>query len=67
MRRPTPKRFSRFHAAAFAFVVGLFWLARTWQCADPLHHEDEAASKVPLEIHIMYAVFVSSRYLPFLT
>ncbi|KAF2649229.1 hypothetical protein K491DRAFT_698280 [Lophiostoma macrostomum CBS 122681] len=54
MRRPTPKRFSRFHAAAFAFVVGLFWLARTWQCADPFHHhEDEAESKVPLEIHIM--------------
>ena len=54
MRRPTPKRFSRFHAVAFAFVLGLFWLARTWQCADPTHHhEDEVSAKVPLEIHIM--------------
>lgn len=53
-RRPTPRRFSRFHAAAVVFIVGLFWLARTWQCSDPSHHhEAEGEAKVPLEVHIM--------------
>jgi hypothetical protein len=54
-RRPSPKRFSRFHAAAFVFIVALFWLARSWQCTDPTHHHDEETGsvKVPLEVHIM--------------
>lgn len=54
-RRPTPKPFSRFHGIAFAFVLGLFWLSRSWSCGHDHMHEQETASKVPLEIHIMYA------------
>lgn len=53
-RRPTRKRISRFQAAALAILVGLFWLARTWQCSDPTHHHEwDDPAKVPLEIHIM--------------
>ncbi|ORX96902.1 hypothetical protein BCR34DRAFT_175153 [Clohesyomyces aquaticus] len=58
-RSPSPMprrhRFRRFHAAAFVFVLGLFWLAVNWQCTDPTHnHGGEAtADKVPLEVHIM--------------
>ncbi|KAF2188261.1 hypothetical protein K469DRAFT_566906 [Zopfia rhizophila CBS 207.26] len=51
-RRPTPKRFSRFQATAFAVILGLFWLARSWQCNDPTHNHG-TATKVPLEVHIM--------------
>lgn len=52
-RRPSPKRFSRFHTAAAAAAVilfAVFWLARAWDCG---HHEEKAGAKVPLEVHIM--------------
>ncbi|KAF2873353.1 hypothetical protein BDV95DRAFT_566806 [Massariosphaeria phaeospora] len=55
-RRPISKRFSRFHAAAFTIILGLFWLARTWDCHHDHQHEggdDGWATKVPLEVHIM--------------
>ncbi|KAF2473988.1 uncharacterized protein BDR25DRAFT_257074 [Lindgomyces ingoldianus] len=56
--RPIPMRrrhrFRRFHAAAFVFVLGLFWLGVNWQCTDPTHHHNhEATAKVPMEVHIM--------------
>ncbi|KAF2279022.1 uncharacterized protein EI97DRAFT_225532 [Westerdykella ornata] len=50
------RRFGRFHAAAIGLLLGLFWLATTWQCTDPNHNHgggEETATKVPLEIHIM--------------
>jgi hypothetical protein len=52
-RRTARRCLNRFHAAAFFLVVGLFWLARSWQCMDPYDHEGETAAKVPLEAHIM--------------
>jgi hypothetical protein len=51
-RRPSAKRFSRFHATAIAILLGFFWLATTWKC-DHHHGEDETGTKVPLEVHIM--------------
>lgn len=53
-RQPTPRRFGRVPAIALAFVLGLFWLStRSWTCE---HHrvQEDAGSKVPLEVHIMY-------------
>ncbi|KAF2020026.1 hypothetical protein BU24DRAFT_431605 [Aaosphaeria arxii CBS 175.79] len=54
-RRPSPNRITRFNVAAFAFLLGIFWLAQSWTCADPTHNhgKDEETSKVPLEVHIM--------------
>jgi hypothetical protein len=51
-RRPSAKRFSRFHATAIAILLGVFWLATTWKC-EHHHGEDETGTKVPLEVHIM--------------
>jgi hypothetical protein len=48
MLRPQSKR--RFHAALFMLVLGLFWLARTWNCE---HEHNEPDARVPLEVHIM--------------
>ncbi|KAF2750331.1 hypothetical protein M011DRAFT_238189 [Sporormia fimetaria CBS 119925] len=48
------KRLNCFHAAAFAFVAGLFLFGAHSHCSRP-HHSDERRleTKVPLEIHIM--------------
>ena len=47
-------RKSRFQVAAFAILLAIFWLARTWTCEHEheLEH-NEAHFKVPLEVHIM--------------
>lgn len=52
-RMSSPRRTRRFHIAALAILAGIFWLARSWQCADPTHHHDDTDTKVPLEVHIM--------------
>jgi hypothetical protein len=52
-RRPSAKRFSRFHATAIAIILGFFWLATTWNCEHDHGGEDEMDTKVPLEVHIM--------------
>jgi hypothetical protein len=52
-RRGTQQRRSRFCAAAFVLVIGLFWLANSWHCDHQHRHEEETAAKVPLEVHIM--------------
>ncbi|KAF1919791.1 hypothetical protein BDU57DRAFT_513077 [Ampelomyces quisqualis] len=44
------KRKSRFQVAAAVILLGLFWLARTWNCD---HEHMDAHTRVPLEIHIM--------------
>jgi hypothetical protein len=56
MPRPPPaKRFSRFRGIALALTLGLFWLSQAWKCGhDHVNEDTPAASKVPLEIHIMY-------------
>ncbi|OCL06626.1 hypothetical protein AOQ84DRAFT_296636 [Glonium stellatum] len=51
-RRSSTGKPSRFHAAAFVFIIGLFWLARSFQCQDPTH-DHFTETKVPLEVHIM--------------
>ncbi|KAF2494331.1 hypothetical protein BU16DRAFT_528437 [Lophium mytilinum] len=50
--RGVRSRLSRFHAAAFVAIIGLFFLAQSFQCQDPSHNHQEA-TKVPLEVHIM--------------
>ncbi|KAF2708953.1 hypothetical protein K504DRAFT_433665 [Pleomassaria siparia CBS 279.74] len=53
LRRPSAKRFSRFHTAAFVALLGLFWLATNLDCHDHHQGEKEMGTKVPLEVHIM--------------
>ena len=55
-RRPSAKRFSRFHVAAIVVLFGFFWLAMNWDCHHREREDSQTTAKVPLEVHIMSAL-----------
>ena len=48
MPRPTHQR--KTHAAIFAILFAIFWLARSWSCE---HEHTDVTAKVPVDVHIM--------------